>query len=270
MSCENNLMEKGPLETRPFSLVVDGFEIRGEMTFPGRGRNYPPLIICHGIPQQRQAPSARNEGYRLLAGYFARRGFPSIIFNFRGTGFSQGSFDLWGWRRDLEAVILRVVLDKNLPGNEVSLLGFSGGAATSCLAAARRPEVARLILAACPADFDFLFDRQPAPELIEEARSIGIMRDEELPLDPRAWAQEQKRFRPVEYIQEISPRPLLLIHGQEDDLVVEEHAHRLYEAAGEPKELILLPKAPHQLRALPEVWEACCRWLEGQLDKRER
>jgi len=257
------------LTTRAFSLSVDRLIIRGEMTAAAPSDPpLPPLIICHGIPQERQAPASRNEGYLSLAAYFARRGFLSVIFNFRGTGYSQGSFDLWGWKRDLEAVIQLVLREEGSRGRPLSLLGFSGGAATACMAAADCPQAAHVILAACPADFDFLFDRQPPAELLEEARSIGILQPEDMPRDPEDWAPRQKTFRPVDCIGRIAPRPLLLIHGQKDDLVREEHAHRLYAAAGEPRELHLLPGAHHQLRVLPEVQEICCRWLKDHLSPR--
>ena len=254
-----------PFEIRSFSLTVENLSIRGEMTSLQGSRLLPPLIVCHGIPQERQAPTARNEGYRSLARYFARLGFLSIIFNFRGTGFSEGSFDLWGWKRDLEAVIDRVLKEEKVMGQPLSLLGFSGGAATACIAAAGRPEAANIILAACPADFEFLFDKEPAAELLEEAMSIGIMREDDLPGDPGRWAAEQKKFRPVDYVSRISPRPLLLIHGQKDELVVAEHAKRLLAAAEEPKELVLLPEAPHQLRVLPEVLDCCVWWLKKRV-----
>lgn len=264
-SCEEG--ETLPIETRPFSLTVDGLVLRGEVTSLNRQPPRPPLIICHGIPQERQAPTARNEGYRFLAAHFARLGFKSIIFNFRGTGFSEGSFDLWGWKRDLEAVMKWALQEVGPEGQPLplSLLGFSGGAATACIAAAGRREAAHVILAACPADFDFLFDRQPAAELLEEARSIGIVKEADLPKSPRDWVREQKKFRPVDYVSRISPRSLLLIHGLKDELVIAEHSRRLYAAAGEPKELILLPEALHQLRTLPEVWGICYRWLKKRV-----
>src|SRR3712207_7622089 len=42
-----------------------------------------------------------------------------------------------------------------------------------------------------------------------------------------------------------SPRPLLIVHGTADALIPVEHARRLYEVAGEPKELWLVDGAAH-------------------------
>ena len=252
------------LQVESFSLSVDGGVIRGEVMYPQGSRELSFLIICHGIPQHRQLPDDRNEGYRALARYFASRHFCTVIFNFRGTGYSTGSFDLWGWRRDLQAVLKSVQSRRTSPDQEIAILGFSGGAATACITAAGysgRPD--RVILAACPADFDFLFDKMPAGQIVEEAVSIGIMKEEDIPRDPQRWIEKQKEFRPLDYVKRISPRPLLLIHGLKDDLVLPDHARRLYAEAGDPKNLVLLPHAPHQLRTMPRVWEICLGWLRS-------
>lgn len=262
------LMDSPILLTQEFSLSVDHLQIRGEMMWPKIGGRIPAIVICHGIPQRKQAPSTRNEGYKAIARFFAEHHYFSVIFNFRGTGFSEGSFDLWGWRRDLDKILDFVVQQENVDSQFMSVLGFSGGAATACICMAERPEAANVILAASPADFDFLFDRQPTAELLDEALSIGIMRKEDLPEDPLKWSQRQKMFRPVDYIHRITPRPLLLIHGQQDDLVLPQHAHRLYGAAREPKELIMLPEAPHQLRTDPHVLDMCLCWL-AKMDKKK-
>ena len=39
--------------------------------------------------------------------------------------------------------------------------------------------------------------------------------------------------------------PLLVIHGQQDDIVPVEQGIRLFEAANEPKSLVILPTAGH-------------------------
>jgi fermentation-respiration switch protein FrsA (DUF1100 family) len=52
-------------------------------------------------------------------------------------------------------------------------------------------------------------------------------------------------LRPIDAIARIAPRPILVIHGEADDLTPVEHAHRLYAAAHEPKELWTVPDAPH-------------------------
>ena len=58
-----------------------------------------------------------------------------------------------------------------------------------------------------------------------------------------AWHAERESglqtasVRPIETIAAISPRPLLLIHGQQDGLFSYQNSVALYAQAGDPKEL---------------------------------
>jgi pimeloyl-ACP methyl ester carboxylesterase len=52
-------------------------------------------------------------------------------------------------------------------------------------------------------------------------------------------------FRPERAAGQISPRPLLIVHGVQNALHPIEEAQSLYQHAGEPKELIELPTAHH-------------------------
>jgi fermentation-respiration switch protein FrsA (DUF1100 family) len=54
------------------------------------------------------------------------------------------------------------------------------------------------------------------------------------------------QVRPVDEIAAISPRALLLVHGEQDDFVLADNARQLYAAARDPKELYLIPKAGHE------------------------
>lgn len=50
---------------------------------------------------------------------------------------------------------------------------------------------------------------------------------------------------PAKVIGRISPRPVFIIHDLEDDLISSDSGEVLYEAAGEPKDLWLIPGAEH-------------------------
>jgi alpha-beta hydrolase superfamily lysophospholipase len=63
-----------------------------------------------------------------------------------------------------------------------------------------------------------------------------------------------RSFDPVEVVGKIAPRPLLLMHGTEDEIIPVSSAHALFASAGEPKELWLLEGLKH-CRALEEQYE---------------
>jgi len=65
---------------------------------------------------------------------------------------------------------------------------------------------------------------------------------------PDATLQTAERileYRPEEVVAKLSPRPLLVMHGDADDLTPIEEAQSLYRTAGEPKKLVLFPGAYH-------------------------
>ena len=65
-------------------------------------------------------------------------------------------------------------------------------------------------------------------------------------------------------VRELSPKPLLLIHGTHDEVLPDVCSRNLYEQAGEPKELILYPGCLHGLdQCREELDRDLLRWLEG-------
>lgn len=63
-------------------------------------------------------------------------------------------------------------------------------------------------------------------------------------------------------VGELSPRPLLLIHGTADPILSHECAEILYQRAGEPKQLKLFPGAGHLLaEADDEMTALTAQWL---------
>ena len=63
-------------------------------------------------------------------------------------------------------------------------------------------------------------------------------------------------------IAELSPRPVLLIHGESDEVRSDIGSRQLYELAGEPKELILYPGCGHAFdECREEIDRDLLRWL---------
>jgi uncharacterized protein len=51
--------------------------------------------------------------------------------------------------------------------------------------------------------------------------------------------------RPIDAIGKIAPRRVLLMHGTADDLIPVSHTQKLFEAAGEPKEIYIIEGGGH-------------------------
>jgi uncharacterized protein len=246
---------------RNFTLKVDNLNLPGEVYFPGTTRKpCPALCLCHGIPSG-QPSSSDDTGYPGLAERFCAAGFVTLIFSFRGAGEAQGNLDMLGWTRDLKAAIDYLSSLDEVDKSRLCLLGSSAGAAVSVYVAANEPRISSLVTLACPAEFGFLTDKQRAEATIDHFRSIGVIRDADFPPSLDDWLAGFGTVSPLKWIDKISPCPLLLIHGDKDDLVPVEHARKLFEKAGEPKELIIIPGAGHRLRLEHKAVNTALDWL---------
>jgi uncharacterized protein len=225
-------------------LSVDEIDITGRLYLPDDGRSaYPAVCICHGIPSGNPA-NPDDGGYPLLAEQVCSRGYAAFIFNFRGAGTSGGNLDIYGWTTDLTAVIDYLCQRPEIDNSFISFLGFSAGAAVSVYTAAHDRRTTSVIACSCPAEFGFL-DPESA---LERFRSIGTIRDKNFPDSVSEWAEGFRKVSPIDYIQDISPRPVYIIHGEDDEVVNISHAYRLYDKAGELKKLYTIPGAGHKLR----------------------
>jgi fermentation-respiration switch protein FrsA (DUF1100 family) len=244
--------------TRDFTLKVDGLDIVGQLYLPPGDMPYPTVCVCHGIPSG--IPNTGDGGYPALAEQICQRGFAVLIFNFRGAGASGGNLDMLGWTRDLKAVVDYLVTLPEVDKSRFCLLGFSGGAAVSVYLASQDKRVLAVAACACPAEFTKLGEAQ---SLIEHYRSIGAIRDSDFPPSAEDWFNGFKVVKPIDYVAGISPRPLLLVHGGQDEIVDVSEAHRLYDRAGEPKKLTVIDGAGHRLRQNEEAMAAVLEWLKA-------
>jgi dipeptidyl aminopeptidase/acylaminoacyl peptidase len=247
------------MPTRDFTLEVDGLDILARLYLPTGKMPYPAVCVCHGIPAGIPDPSDR--GYGLLAEQICRHGFAVLLFSFRGTGYSGGNLDILGWTRDLKAAIEHLVALPEVDRSRLCLLGFSGGAAVSIYVASQDRRVSSVVACACPTEFTFFTRTDEVQSLIDRFRSIGVIRDSDFPPSAEEWLNGFKLVSPINYVAGISPRPLLLVHGSRDETVAVADAYRLYERAGEPKQLVIVDGAGHWLRRSDEAMAVVLDWL---------
>ena len=250
-------------------LILDsgGVTIRGTVVLPSRRGEWPLALLCHGIPSG-AAPVPGDTGYEALAGRCVDSGVAACYFNFRGTGLSEGDFSLGGWSLDLDAVLDAARSARGAfegCGGGIVLMGFSGGGAISIICAARRKGLAGVASLSSPATFSRLLTREGMGDFIAHARSIGIIRDPFYPPSQDRYYEELLTCNPVDCVGRVAPTPLLVIHGDEDDTVPVDEAHRLYEAAAAPKELYVVKGGGHKLRLNLEAMDRAIGWTLDKL-----
>ena len=77
------------------------------------------------------------------------------------------------------------------------------------------------------------------------------------------WTRELPRFRPVPAAQRFAPRPLLLLHGVDDESVPATDTRQLAEVHG-AAEMRLLEGAGHRMRHDPRAIAVLFGWLDRQ------
>lgn len=243
-------------------ITVDELKIFGNLYLPaGDGGPYPVVCICHGIPGQ--SPDTGGGGYSALAERICGQGLGAMIFNFRGTGRSEGDFDMMGWTRDLRMVLDYLYCVPEVDNSRVSLLGFSGGAAVAIYVAASEKQISAVASCACPAEPDFVDEYDPQ-SIVDYFRGIGLIAERGFPASVEEWLDGFRQVNALKHVAKIAPRPLLLVHGSADEVVKVSQAHRLYDEAGEPKQLNIIDGAGHNLRQDDGTMTIAIDWLKAR------
>ncbi|MCX8205247.1 MAG: alpha/beta fold hydrolase [Candidatus Nezhaarchaeota archaeon] len=234
----------------------DETKLRGYLFLPGEGK-FPAVCLCHGIPIAPREPGDR--GYAEVAERFSRRGIAALTFNFRGVGVSEGEFDLFAWPADLEAAIDYLYNHKSVDTSRLGVAGFSGGALVALYVASRDARVKALALCATPADTSRVTVER-AEEVVDMARKSGSLRGIDRPGAALKLKRDFEALNPLSLISSISC-PVLVLHGEADELIPPSQAEELYRRAKEPKRLRIIKGAAHKLRLYPEAMEELVKWF---------
>jgi len=243
-------------------LQVDGISIFGQLFLPDSTVQYPLVCLCHGAPSG-SPPEPDDGGYPALAEIICRENLAVYFFNFRGTGDSGGNIDFLGWTRDLQAVVDYLWNTNNIDKSCFYLVGFSAGAAVSIYVASKDTRISGVAACACPAHFGLFTESGSPQSTIDRYREIGAIRDDDFPPSLEGWFDNLNQVTPLDHVAGIAPRPLLLIHGSYDETVPVDHAHSLYEKAGNPRKLVVIDGAGHRLRRDDKAVSVVLGWLKS-------
>lgn len=217
-------------------------------------------MLCHGFPSGIDGAAGSAVTFPQLVDRIAREmGWLAVAFSFRGVGGSEGQFSLGGWLEDLLGVVDHIGAHHRSTG--VWCAGFGTGGSLAVCAASRQPSIRGVAALAAPADFD---DWASHPRrLLHHARDIGAITDPDFPPVPDAWARELRALRAVAAAATVAPRPLLVIHGSDDEVVPAFDARVIGDAHGSA-ELRIIGGAGHHLRHDPRAVAVLLGWLDRQ------
>lgn len=247
---------------KDFSVQSDGISIKGNIVFPKAtpDRLYPTIIICHGIPGSGEPRPVDDPGYEDLSQRFASLGFGAVFFNFRGCGDSGGAFDIVGWTRDLESVLDHIKNTPHVDPTRIVVLGFSGGAAAAVRVAAESQDIYAMAIVGTPASFK-IFEDDPQ-EIVADFRERGIIKDPDFPENIDEWLKGFEEVEPRNWISHFKGRYLLIIHGENDELIPIDQARELFNSApGGITKFEEIPGGVHRLRLDQRCIKAITEWL---------
>ena len=98
---------------------------------------------------------------------------------------------------------------------------------------------------------------------IDHCRRMGVLRTPGAPADPAAWAREIAEIDAIAAARMLAPRPLLVLHGSDDDVAPLDDARLLAEAHGSA-ELRVVLTAGRRIRHDPRAIASLFGWLDRQ------
>lgn len=242
------------------SLRIDsvGIELRSYLAVPASGTGEHGLVLSHGFPQATREAASAGLRYAELADRIADQVDMTVLtYNFRGTGQSEGDFSIGGWVDDIRAAVAHLRKEEGV--ERVWLAGFGVGAALGLHVGGVDPSIAGVASFSARAHFDDWADSWEL--LLAHARRLGMIRGLDFPDDPETWQGELRLVRPIDVVGAIAPRPLLLVHGADDDRVPVDDA-RLLAAAAPGADLRIIHGAGHRLRHDPRIVALLLGWLD--------
>lgn len=173
--------------------------------------------------------------FRSVA-WLPAEGFNVLALDYRGYGASDGFPTLAGVQLDIDAAMRSLLTHKGVDPRRIVIFGQSLGGALAIYYAAH--SAYRADIRAVVIDSSFFDYRE-----IAEEKLAGFFLT--WPLQWLPWLTIDDDYSPASSVAAISPLPLLLIHGDRDVVVPYHHSRQLFERAGEPKELWIVPGAGH-------------------------
>ena len=242
-------------------ISANGMTLAAHTARPTGSGSVPALVLSHDFPIPPRGSLASGLTFPELADRIARDvGWIVLTFNFRGTGGSTGDFSIGGWLEDQRAALDLLYARGDVLG--VWMVGTGvGGSLSLCTAAVddRVRGVATLGTQASLRDWA----RDPG-RFLAHCRRMGVMRTPGYPPDLAAWAREIAEVDAVAAARELAPRPLLVMHGTEDDVVPMDDARALADAHG-AAELRVVQTAGRRLRHDPRAVASLIGWLDRQV-----
>lgn len=261
--------ENSMFKEKPVTFVNShGQILSGVVHLPYRETTPPLLIMAHGFTDDKVSD---NRLFVRFARQARERGFAVLRFDFAGSGDSEGEFSdttVTGEIEDLESAIAYGRAIPCLEEAPVYLIGYSLGGAVAIAAAARDQSVQGVVCWAPVSDLTAVFSTILGSETLlaaQQGGAIACRNDSGQFMLKAGFFRDLELHDPAEDLKSLSPRPSLLIQGTADEKVLPGQTEALFKTAGEPRELHMIPDAPHSFAFHEEelfqtTLQRICEW----------
>ena len=235
---QQTMSHRWRVPARAFTVhTSDGVRIEGTR-LGNPGSDLPALVLGHGLMGWHRKPRFARFAERMTPW------FSPYPFDFRGHGRSGGVCDYGGAEiHDVESVVR---LTRRVGFERVVTCGTSMGAIAVLRHGGLIGGVDTVVGISSLAYWDWHAGAHPKAARNMRARISTPFGRAAL----KAWGVRlpddwKEPGSPEEVVGAIAPTPLIICHGLNDHLFGEDHPRRLYEAAGEPKRMLLGDRFGH-------------------------
>jgi fermentation-respiration switch protein FrsA (DUF1100 family) len=213
------------------------------------------IVVAHGFTFSWQRPAVWRISTTLnrIAGV--------VSFDFRGHGRSGGLSTLGD--RETRDLDVAVAYARELGYERIAAVGFSMGASVVLRYAGMVGGVDAAVSVSGPGRWYYRGTERMRRVHFAAERRVGRLATRMMTntrISPTRW--DPTPMPPDEAAAQISPIPLLIVHGDKDLYFPVDHAQRLYDAAREPKELWLVPGLGHaESGCRPALVDRIGRWV---------
>jgi len=228
--------------------AVDGSALHG-WWLEAKGTPKGSVYFLHG--------NAENISTHIASVYWLpAAGYQVLLLDYRGFGRSQGTPHIPAVFLDIQAGFEWLLKQPGARDKPIFLFGQSLGAAMGSYLAATNTEMQQA-LDGVVLEASFTRYRTITKDVASRHWLTWAFQW------PAAWSMPRK-YDPLDYIGAISPRPLLLIHGTQDEIIPFQQAEELFAAAQQPK-FLLRYDGPH-IGAMvdPELRQVMLDFMEGR------
>jgi dipeptidyl aminopeptidase/acylaminoacyl peptidase len=204
------------------------------------GTNGATVMYEHG------SPGGRQDGL-FEAEFLHRHGYNVLMGSFRAHDESDGELVSFGYREvnDIAAWHQYLLSRDDVDPTRIAILGESMGGGTGILYTAAHENVRAMVAVSA-----FALTQETVETFIEYEQGTPTWLTPVLAGFFVFWGERAADFDSEALntdvvVGQISPRPLLIIHGGSEDKIDPENGQQLYDAAGEPKEFWFVPEAGH-------------------------